>query len=103
MAQRQKKLRQYRVDVLEKHQHGRYGKDLYFPLALYGYNKEDAECFAIEVLAGMSWDDIERSCIKQDEKPWMHYHRQEEQGGFIGFERARTFFTVRAYPDHWEE
>ena len=103
MKQKEKKLRQYRVEVLEKHQHGKYGKDLYFPLALYGYNKSDAECFAMEVLAGMNWDDIERSCINQNDKPWMNYHRKEEPGGYIGFDRAYQFFTVHAYPDHWLE
>ena len=100
---KERKLNQYRVEVWERRPNGRKGKEFYFPLALYGYNRSDAECFGMEVLAGMGWDEIERSCIEEGKKPWTAADRQEEPGGYIGFERSYRFFAVHAYPDHWED
>ena len=97
-----KQLKQYAVEVLEGHQHGRYGKDYYFGMYLWGFNKKDAEDVGIEELANMSFREINERCIDDRQKPWQMWHQQEHEREFgedapIGIENAEMFFTCRAY------
>lgn len=98
-----KKLKQYAVEVLEAHQHGRYGKEFYFGMYLCGYSKKDAEMVGIETLAGMTFDEINERCIDHGKyKPWQmwkqgEHERKNGKDAPIGFELAEAFFTCRAY------
>jgi len=96
------KERQYAVEVLEKHQHGRYGKRFYFGMYLPGFSKKDAESVGIETLAGMSFDEIKSRCVDDGMKPWECWHQceHEKKNGKdapIGFELAEMFFCCKAY------
>lgn len=96
------KERQYAVEVLEKHQHGRYGKRFYFGMYLPGFSKKDAEAVGIETLAGMSFDEINARCVDEGMKPWECWHQHEHEGkngkdAPIGFDLAEAFFCCKAY------
>lgn len=98
-----RQLKQYAVEVLEKYQHGKYGKTYYFGLYLCGFNKKDAEEVGIETLAAMSFDEIKQRCVNPDrEYPWeiwwqKEHERKNGKGAPIGFENAEAFFCCRAY------
>lgn len=96
---KERKLHQYRVEVLEKHSHGRKGKGMYFALALYGFNLYDAELVGREVVAGMSWEEIEKYCIHETKIVVFSDNRKKP----IGFEMADKYFSFHAYTDYWED
>jgi hypothetical protein len=54
------KERQYEVEVYEKHSHGCWGKVHYFGWILSSDKRENAESFALEILAGMTPNDIHK-------------------------------------------
>ena len=97
------KEKQYAVEVLEKYQHGKYGKTFYFGMYLPGFSKKDAENVGIEELAGMSFDEINSRCVyPEQQKPWQifaqgEHERKHGKGAAIGFEIAEQFFSCRAY------
>lgn len=96
------KEKQYAVEVLEKHQHGRYGKRFYFGMYLPGFSKKDAEAVGIEELAGMTFDEINKRCAEDGMKPWEVWYQpeHEKKNGKdcpIGFELAEMFFCCKAY------
>lgn len=96
------KERQYAVEVLEKHQHGRYGKRFYFGMYLPGFSKKDAEEVGIEMLAAMTFDEINNRCVDDGMKPWQMWHQgdRERNNGKdapIGFDLAEAFFSCKAY------
>lgn len=95
--------RQYAVEVLESHQHGRYGKRFYFGLYLTGFSKKDAEELGIETLANMTFEEINKRCVDQHKfKPWQmweqgEHERKNGKDASIGFELAKAFFSCKAY------
>lgn len=95
--------KQYAVEVLEKHQHGKYGKAFYFGMYVPGFSKKDAENVAMEELAGMSFAEINSRCIDPErQKPWDIWYRPDHErkhgkNAAIGFELAEMFFSCRAY------
>lgn len=94
--------KQYAVEVVQKHQHGRYGKDFYFGMYLYGLNKKDAEEVGMEELAQMSFKEIDERCVDSKMKPWHIWTKDEHErtngvDAPIGFENAEKFFACRAY------
>ena len=97
------KEKQYAVEILERHQHGRYGKQLYFGMYLPGFSKRDAEEIGIETLASMSFDEIKSRCIDPNRMyPWECWHQHEHEskhgaGAPIGLDLAETFFSCKAY------
>lgn len=96
------KEKQYAVEVLEAHQHGRYGKRFYFGMYLPGFSKKDAEEVGMEELAGMTFAEINSRCIDDKMKPWQcwhqeNYERQNGKDAAIGIELARMFFCCKAY------
>jgi hypothetical protein len=96
------KEKQYAVEVLEKHQHGKYGKRFYFGMYLPGFNKKDAEGVGIETLASMTFDEINARCIDERQNPWEMWHqpqheRENGKDAPIGFDLAEKFFCCRAY------
>ena len=54
------KEKQYEVEVYEKHSHGCYGKMHYFGWVLSSNNKANAESFALDILAGMTPNEISK-------------------------------------------
>ena len=96
------KEKQYAVEVLERYQHGRYGKRFYFGMYLPGFSKKDAESVGIETLAGMTFDEINSRCVDDKMKPWQCWHQGEHErengkSAPIGMELAEAFFCCRAY------
>lgn len=92
--------KQYAVEVLEKYQHGRYGKEFYFGLYVPGFSKADAEAVAMETLASMTFEEIDTRCI--DGHVGGPYHIWNVGNSYpkdkpIGFEQAEAYFTCRAY------
>lgn len=93
-----KRERQYAVEVIQRYSHGRYGKEFYFGLYLPGFSKKDAEEVGMETLAVMSFDEINKRCIKDNQKPWQVFDEgQHGKQRPIGFELAEKYFTCRAY------
>lgn len=54
------KAKQYEVEVYESYSHGCYGKTHYFGWILSADKKEGAEAFALEILAGMTPNEIHK-------------------------------------------
>lgn len=98
-----KQERQYAVEVLEKWQHGKYGKRFYFGLYVPGFNKADAEAVAEEVVAGMNFYELNSRCVDPEkDKPWTVWHEAEQkrrngENAPIGFDFTGKFFTFKAY------
>lgn len=98
-----KKERQYAVEILEAHQHGRYGKQFYFGMYLPGFSKKDAEEVAIETLSTMSFEEIKSRCVDENRMyPWECWHQREHErkngkDAPIGIELAESFYSCRAY------
>lgn len=90
-----KKEKQYAVEVLEKHQHGRYGKRFYFGMYLPGFSKKDAEEVGIETLAEMTFNEINSRCVDEKMKPWECWRIEKDTP--IGIELANMFFCCKAY------
>ena len=92
--------KQYAVEVIERHQHGMHGKEMYFGLYVPGFNKSDAEEVAMETIAAMTFGEINSRCIKQGDfcHPW-HVWDQPRIGTDtpIGFDMAEKYFTCKAY------
>lgn len=95
--------KQYAVEILERHQHGRYPKEFYFGMYLPGFSKKDAEEVAIETLSEMTFKEINERCVNGNKMhPWQTWHQQEHErkngaDAPIGFELAEAFFSCRAY------
>lgn len=90
--------RQYAVEILQRHSHGRYGKDFYFGMYVPGFSKKDAEEVALETLAQMTFAEIDERCVDNKQKPWHLWIAREI--GFdtkIGFDIAESYFTCKAY------
>ena len=52
------KEKQYEVEIYSSYQNGRYGKTHYFGWILSATNKANAESFALDILAGMTPNEI---------------------------------------------
>lgn len=95
-----KKMKQYAVEVIERHQHGRYGKEFYFGMYLWGFNKKDAEEVGYETLASMTFAEINASCVNPGDlnKPWQIWDQvQHGTDKPIGFDLAEKYFICKAY------
>lgn len=93
-----KREKQYAVEVIQRYSHGRYGKDFYFGLYLPGFSKKDAEEVGIETIAAMTFDEINKRCVDDKQKPWQVWdERQYGTTKPIGFDLAEKYFTCRAY------
>ena len=93
-----KQEKQYAVEVIERYQHGRNGKEFYFGMYLPGFSKKDAEEVGIETLAAMTFEEINGRCIKDNMKPWQIWDEKEHgTQNPIGFELAEKYFSCRAY------
>lgn len=101
------KEKQYEVEIYEKHSHGHYGKTHYFGWVLSSDKRENAETFALEILAGMTPDEIK----KESDGRFITscgLHRWEALGNGkvryipipndqpVGYEFAESAFTVKA-------
>lgn len=99
-----RELKQYRVEVLEKTSHGRHGKHMFFPLALYGFNMYDAESVAIEMLAGMTFNEF-TSYVSYKGKDicWepILEDNKHNLNNMIGFELVEKYFSFRVFLDFW--
>ena len=89
-------LKQYAVEIISRHQHGRYGKDFYFGMYVPGFSKKDAEENAMGSLAEMTFAEIEGRCVNSDQKPWQISSGYDPEMP-VGFEKAEFYFTCRAY------
>ena len=93
-------MKQYAVEVLEKHSHGTYGKELYATWCLSETSKKGACSFASEILAGMSWREIfvgnDKYSKLDDFMQEMHIPRGCKLDDTIGYENADRCFSFRA-------
>lgn len=90
--------RQYAVELLEKHQHGRYGKEFYFGMYVPGFSKKDAEEVALETVAGMSFNEIVSRTVDRKKPFWESlYMAGKDLDAPVGMEFAERFFTYKAY------
>lgn len=90
----------YMVDVIERHQHGRYGKRFYFDMPVCGVSKKDVEGKAAKIMAGMTFDEINARCVDKKMKPWQCWHQEEHEWKNgksvpIGMELVGMFFGFR--------
>ena len=93
-----KRERQYAVEVVERYAHGKYGKEFYFGMYLPGFSKKDAEEVGIETIATMTFDEINKRCVNDKQKPWQMWDEGHHgKAKPIGFEMAEKYFTCRAY------
>lgn len=102
------KEKQYEVEVYEKYSHGCWGKQHYFGWVLSSDKIANAESFALEILAGMTPNEICKESdgrLKYDPFIW-HTFEPTEDGKYryvvldpdkpIGYEMAEKRFTVKA-------
>jgi len=102
---RNRKLNQYRVEVMEKISHGRHGKYTHFTLSLYGLNLKDAVEVAIETVAEMTFQEFKSRCDWQGEKDAYLdriLYENKNHSGVIGLDLAGKYFSFRASPDRWD-
>lgn len=97
-----KREKQYAIEVLEAHRHGKYGKQFYFGMYIPGFNKKDAEAVGIETLAEMTFKEINARCVDKKMKPWEvwyqpEHERENGENAPIGIDLAEAFFSCRAY------
>lgn len=92
-------MKQYAVEILERHTHGIYGKERYTVWCLSETSKKGACSFALEIVAGMTWRQIltekygEGSSHIQ-KSPYMSW--KCELDDVIGYENANNCFSYRA-------
>lgn len=96
--------RQYAVEVLERFQHGKYGKDFYFGLYVPGYNKKDAEQVAFETVAGMTFNEIKERTRDQVKSRWDIIYKPAwlpdgNPEKPVGIKFVESFFTFKAYTE----
>lgn len=94
--------RQYAVELLEKYQHGCYGKCFYFGLYVPGFSKKDAEEVALETVAGMSLNEIKERTVDSEKNFWgtlylPNWTPHGDPTKPVGMEFAERFFTYKAY------
>lgn len=97
-------MKQYAVEVLEKGSHGKYGKDFFFGMYLWGYNKQDAVDAAYTELSEMTIDELCERATDDKMKYYLNasfaiYMHNKEYGedAPIGIEIAEKLFTCKAY------
>ena len=96
-GEKMRKERQYAIEVLERHQHGKWGKEFYFGMYLPAFSKKDAEEVGIEELASMSFAEITSRCVDDRKKPWQFFEDNNEKDIPIGRSLAEKYFTCKAY------
>ena len=97
-------MKQYAVDVLGKHSHGRYGKELYTSWCLSHTSKAGAEDFALDILSGKTWGElIEEIEILKDKRMgelesirYIVWENGYQESDIIGLENAERFFSFKA-------
>ena len=97
-----KQEKQYAVELLEKHQHGKYGKEFYFGLYVPGFNKKDAEEVALETVSRMTFNEIVERTVDRMKPFWEilyrpHWLPDGKTDVPVGMEFAQRFFTFKAY------
>lgn len=94
-----RKEKQYAVEILEKMQHGRWGKDFYFGMYVPGFSKKDAEEVALEMVAGMTFNEIKTATVDKMKGFWncCYDMYKKDHNKPVGFEFAEKYFTYRAY------
>lgn len=104
------RMKQYEVEVYEKHSHGVWGKQHYFGMVLSSNNIANAESFALDILAGMTPNEVrERSdgrffiCSISGLRSWVpvgdgvhHKCVRLDLDKPFGYEEAEKRFTVKA-------
>lgn len=103
------KERQYEVEVYEKYSHGCWGKRHYFGWILSSDKKENAESFALDIIAGMSPNELVKEADGKMVPPGVcGWHTWEDLGNGkrrwvkldndkpVGYEFAEGNFTVKA-------
>ena len=102
------KEKQYEVEVYEAHSHGCWGKQHYFGWVLSSDKVANAESFALDILAGMTPNELCKEAdgrLTRDPYLW-HAWEPLEDGTWryvtldmdkpIGYEEAAKRFTVKA-------
>lgn len=102
------KEKQYEVEIYEKTSHGCWGKQHFFCWILSSNNKANAESFALDILAGMTPEEISREsdgkCIYDFTGWWGFVPNGDGTSKYvkldpdkaIGYEEAERRFTAKA-------
>ncbi len=103
------KERQYEVEVYERYSHGCYGKVHYFGWILSADKKENAESFALDIIAGMTPNELVQEANGRMVPPGVsgwHIWEKQENGKMkyiqldnnkpVGYNYAENNFTVKA-------
>ena len=89
------RMKQYDVEILGKHSHGRDGKNYYFGMGLAAYSKTGAEDFAFDIVSGMTFEEVAESCLDM----WRNHFLglAKKHPGVIGPELVDRYFSFKAY------
>ena len=103
-----KTMKRYEVKVLEGTFHGRK-KEAYTAWLLEAKNKEVACSFALEILAGMTWNELEDEAELNGSKAYKFWHNScivevgetfkvahFDRNAIINYEDAENLFTIKA-------
>jgi hypothetical protein len=102
------KEKQYELEIYNYYSNGRYGKQHYFGWVLSSNNRANAESFALDILAGMTPNEINKEADGKFILGSTHLHKfvPNGDGTFryveldndepIGYEEAERRFTVKA-------
>ena len=101
-------MKRYEVKVLEGTFHGRK-KEVYTAWLLEAKNKEVACSFALEILAGMTWNELEDETELNGSKAFKFWHNTRvvkvgetfkvvpfDRNAIINYEDAENLFTIKA-------
>ena len=89
------KIKQYDVEVLGSHSHGRDGKNYYYGMGLAAYSKSNAEDFAFDILCGMTFEEIADACLDE----WRNFFLtlSVKHPGIIGADLVNKYFSFKAH------
>jgi len=103
-------MKKYKITITSKASHGRYGKTKLTTWVLEEKNKEYACSFALEILAGMTWNEFEEDVEAAGNNVYKFWHSLQEVkvdethykyvpydvNKIIGYEEAEKKFTIKA-------
>lgn len=97
------KMRDYEVEIYERHSHGHFGKQHYLGWILNDSSVENVKSFAAEILAGMTYREVFKDC------PYLipgyrfvsigdgKYRCEKiDADDKIGYEQVEKLFTIKA-------
>lgn len=100
------KEKQYEVEIYEKHSHGHWGKQHYFGWVLSSDKVANAESFALDILAGMTPNEVVKESDGRFILCGLHTMKKQEDGSYkyakldldepFGYEEVQERFTVKA-------